>query len=53
MHSKSDNIEFMPSDNANEVVDKLSESFLSRYQIGLEISIRRSNFVFGSVQLLH
>ena len=30
MHSKSDNIEFMPYDNANEVVDKLFESLLSR-----------------------
>ena len=30
MHSKSDNIEFMSYDNANEVVDKLFESLLSR-----------------------
>ena len=30
MHSKRDNIEFMSYDNANEVVDKLFESLLSR-----------------------
>ena len=35
MHSKSDNIELMPYDNANEVVNELFESLLSRYQIGL------------------
>ena len=31
MHSKSDNIEFMSFDNANEVVNELFESLLSRY----------------------
>ena len=30
MHSKSDNKEFMPYDNANEVVNELFESLLSR-----------------------
>ena len=49
MHSKSDNIEFMPDDNANEV----DESFLSRYQIGLETSIKENDFIFDSVQLLY
>ena len=36
MHSKSNNIEFMPYDNANEVVNELFNSLLSRYQISLE-----------------
>ena len=36
MYSKSRNIEFMPDDNANEVVNELFEKLLSRYQIGLE-----------------
>ena len=49
MHWKSDNIEFMPDDNAIEV----DESFLSRYQIGLETSIKESDFIFDSVQLLY
>ena len=40
MHSKKDNIEFMTYDNANDIVDKLSESLFSRYQIGLETSMR-------------
>ena len=53
IHSKSDNIEFMSYDNVNEVVHKLFESLLSVYQIGLETSMRRSDFIFDSVQLLY
>ena len=52
MHSKSDNVEFISYDNANEVANELFKSLLSRYQIGLETSIRGSDFIFGLVQLL-
>ena len=52
MHLKSDNIEFMPYDNANEVVNELFESLLSRCQISLVISMSGSDFIFDSVQLL-
>ena len=40
-------------DNANDVVNELFESRLSRYQTGLETSMRGSNFIFDSVQLLY
>ena len=53
MHSKSDTSEFMPYDNASKVVNELFESLLSRYQIGLEIPMRGSDFIFDSVQLLY
>ena len=53
MHSKSDNIEFMLDNNANEVVNELFESLLSRYKIGLETSMRGSDFIFDSFQLLY
>ena len=53
MHSKSDNIELMLYDNANEVVNKVFESLLSRYQIDLETLMRGSDFIFDSVQLLY
>ena len=46
MHSQSDNIEFMSYDNANEVDNELFEPLLSRYQIGLETSMRGSDFIF-------
>ena len=35
MYSKSNNTEFLTFSNANDVVDKLFESLLSRYQIGI------------------
>ena len=52
MHSKSYNVEFMIYDNADEVIETLFES-LSRYQIGLEVSMRDIDFIFDSLYLLH
>ena len=52
MHSKSSNIEFIPFDNGNEVVDELFKSLLSRHQNNLETSMKGSHFIFDSVQLL-
>ena len=49
MHLKSDNIEFMSYDNANEIANELFKSLLSRYQISLKTSMRRSDFIFDSV----
>ena len=53
IHSKSDNIEFIPYNNVSEVVNELFESLLSRYQIGLETSMRESDFIFVLAELLH
>ena len=53
MHLKSDNIEIMVCDKSDEVIEKLFESFLSGYQIGLETSMRSSEFILDSVYLLH
>ena len=53
MHSKSNNIKIMSYNDANEVVDELFESLCSRYQDNLEKSMRGSDFLFDSVQLLH
>ena len=47
------NTEIMICDNVNDVADELFESLLSRYQTGLKTSMRGSNFIFDSVQLLH
>ena len=51
MHSKSDNIEIMIYDKADEVIKELFESLLSRYQIGLETSIEGSDLIFDCVDL--
>ena len=53
MHSKSDIIEFMIYDNAEEVIEELFELLLNRYQIGLETSMGGSDFVFYYVFLLY
>ena len=50
---KSNSIVFMLYDNANEVANELFESFLSRYQFGLEILTRGSEFISDSAQLLY
>ena len=51
MHSKSNNIKFTSYNDVDEVVDELFESLRSRYQGNLETSMRRSDYIFDSVQL--
>ena len=53
MHSRSDNIKFTSYIDANEVVDELFESLCLRYQEHLGTSIRGSDFIFDSVQLMY
>ena len=53
MHSTSDNIETMINLKADEVIEELFQSLLSRHQIGLEASVNSSYFVFDFVHLLH
>ena len=53
IHSNSDNIEVMAYDNANKVIQEIFESLISRYQIGLETSMRSSGFIFDDINLLY
>ena len=46
MRSKSNNIEIMINDEADEVIKELFDSLKNRYQNNLE-SMRDSEFVFG------
>ena len=39
-------------DNVDEVIKERFESLLNRYQIGLETSVRGSDFIFDCVHLL-
>ena len=52
MHSKSDDIEIMINDKADEVVENLFQS-LYRYQIGSETSMKGSDFIFNCFHLLY
>ena len=47
MHSNSDNIVVAPYTNANEVIDELFESLFSKYQTGLETSVREREVIFS------
>ena len=40
-------------DNEDEVIEETFESFLKRYQISLEASMRGSDFIFDYVHLLY
>ena len=53
MHSKSDYIEIITYHNANEMIQELFESLLPRYQMGLETTMRDSNFIFDCVNLMY
>ena len=53
MHSKSDNVEIMMGVDTNEIIKKLFNFILQRYQKGLEESTRGSDFVFYYVELLN
>ena len=52
MHSKSDKIEIMISDEADEVVKDLFDSLKNRYQNDLK-SMKDIEFVFDYVHLLY
>ena len=49
MHTKSNNVEIMMGSETDEVIEELFESFLQKYQEGLEESIRGSKFAYDGV----
>ena len=53
MHTKSNNVEIMMGSETNEIIEELFESFLQKYQEGLEESMRRSEFVYDSVDVFY
>ena len=52
MHTKSSNIEFMSGTETNDAVNEIFDSFLKRYQEGLETKMRGSSFTFDRGDLL-
>ena len=52
MHSN-DNVEIIAYNEANKIIEKLFESLLFSYQIGLETSMRDSDPIFDCVNLMH
>ena len=53
MYSKSDNVEIMMGNEADDIIKELFESFKKRYQEELETKMKGSQFAFESVDLLY
>ena len=53
MQTKSNNVEIMVGSETNEVIKDLFESFLQKYQEGLEESMRESESVYDRVDVLY
>ena len=52
MHAKSDNLEILIKDEADEAIKELFDSLKNRYQNSLQ-SVKGSEFVFNYVHLLY
>ena len=53
MHTRSNNVEIMVGSETNEIIKHLFEPFLQKYQEGVEESMRGSEFVYDSVEVLY
>ena len=52
MHTKSDYVEIMNGTDTNDVINNLINSFMKRYQEGLETKMKGSSYIFERVDLL-
>ena len=53
MHTKSDDIGIIMSSETNDIIEELCESLLQKYQERSKESMRGSEFIFDSVDLLY
>ena len=53
VHLSSGNIKFTPYSDVNDVIDKFFKSLRSGYRENLETSMKGSDFIFDSVQLMY
>ena len=53
MHTKSDNMEMIIGNETNEIIEEIFDSLLQKYQRGLEESMKGSELIFDSVDLLY
>ena len=52
MHTRSDNVEIMNGTDTNDAINKFINSFMKRYQEGLETKIKGSSYIFERIGLL-
>ena len=53
MHTRSDNIEIMFGDDSDDIIEKLFESLLKKYEENLQNKMRGSEFEFDGVSFLY
>ena len=53
MYSPSDNIEVIMGIETDKIIEDLFDSFLQKYQKGLEASMRGSKFILDNVDSLY
>ena len=53
MHKKSDDVDIMMGSETDEIIEEIFKSLWQRYQEGLEESMRGSEFIFDSVNVLY
>ena len=52
MHTKSDSVEIMNDIDTSDAINKLINSFIKRYQEGLETKMKGSSYIFEHIDLL-
>ena len=52
MHTKSDNVEIMNGTDTSDAINELIDSFIKRYQEGLETKMKGSSCIFEPIDLL-
>ena len=52
MHTKSDNVKIMNGTDTSDAINERIDSFMKRYQEGLETKMKGSSYIFGRIDLL-
>ena len=52
MHTKSDNIKIMNGTDTSNAINELIDSFMKRYQEGIETKMKGSSYIFERIDLL-
>ena len=52
MHTKSENVKIINGTDTSDAINELIDSFMKRYQEGLETKMKGSNYIFERIDLL-
>ena len=52
MHTKSDNVEIINRTDTSDTIHELIDSFMEKYQEGLETKMKESSYIFERIDLL-